>query len=185
MYERKLIDYIPPFLTNVKEYKAILVDGEEPEIVSAWRMIDATLNEQFIHDCTEEGVERWEKILGIVPKATFTLNERKFTILTKMNERVPFTITTLTEQLKSLCGEDGYLITLDNDHYMLKVQVALSAKNNFEDVKVLLQRVVPANLTIVLTLKYNQHKIFANHTHESLNSITHYQLRNEVLTDGS
>ena len=184
MYERQLIDYIPPFLRNVREYKAILVDGAQPEVVMTWKALDDALNDQFILDASEPSIARWEGILGIVPKATFTLEDRKFTILTKMNEQVPFTMATLNEQLKHLCGEDGYSISLDNTNYTLKVQVALTAKNNFDDVNVMLQRIVPANMVVVLTLKYNQNKMFVGYTHEQLKAFTHYDLRNGVFVDG-
>lgn len=181
MYNRKLIEYIPPFLRNVKEYNIILENSEQPEMILLWDALNNGLNDQFVIDATENGVSRWEKILGIVPKATLTLNERKFTILTKINEQLPFTITTLKEQLKNLCGEDGYVLTLNGDNYTLDVKVALTAINNFEDVKSLLQRVVPANLVVTLSLKYNQQELLTKYTHEQLQAYTHYDLRNEVL----
>lgn len=182
MYDRNLIDYIPPFLNNVREYKAVLTDAEQPEMVSIWNAVSNAFNDQFLTDATENGVSRWEKILGIVPKATFNLDERKFTILTKINEQLPFTVTTLEEQLKNLCGENKYSINLNNSNYTLDVKVALTAKNNFEDVNSLLQRVVPANLIVTLGLKYNQHQIYNGYTHEQLKVHSHYNLRNEVMT---
>jgi len=184
MYDRNLIDYIPPFLRDVREYKAILEDAEQPEMVLIWDAAKNALNDQFIVDATENGVSRWEKILGIVPKATLTLDERKFTILTKINEQLPFTITTLNERLTSLCGKDGYSLTLDNTNYTLDVKVALTAKNNFEDVNSLLQRIVPANLVVTLSLRYNQYETMTKLTHGQLQAYTHYGLRNEVLVNG-
>jgi uncharacterized protein YmfQ (DUF2313 family) len=185
MYDRNLIEYLPPFLRDVREYKALLTDAEQPEMVLVWQSVNNTLNDQFITDATENGVSRWEKILGIVPKATLTLDERKFTILTKINEQLPFTITTLKEQLETLCGEDGYSLTLNNEKYTLDVKIALTARNNFEDVNLLLQRVVPANLVVTISLKYNQQEALAKLTHEQLKVYTHYELRNEVLSNGN
>lgn len=181
MLDRNLIEYIPPFLREIREYKAIFNNAEQPEITSIWKAINDVSNDQFILDATENGVSRWEKILGIIPKATLTLDERKFTILTKINEQLPFTITTLKEQLKTLCGEDGYSLNLDNNNYNLNVKIALTAKNNFEDVKALLKRIVPANLLISVSLKYNQQELLNRYTHEHLQIYTHYQLRNEVV----
>lgn len=182
MYDRNLIDYIPPFLKNVREYKVILEDVEQPEMVSIWNAISNAFNDQFIIDATENGVSRWEKILGIIPKATLNLKERKFTILSKINEQLPFTLTTLEEQLKILCGEGGYSVNLNTNNYTLDVKIALTAKNNFEDINSLLQRIVPANLVITLNLKYNQQELLTKLTHEQLQAYTHYDLRNEVMT---
>ena len=181
MYERNLIEYLPHLIRDVREYKAILNDAEQMEMVDGWQSIDNALNDQFIIDATENGVERWEKILGIVPQATLTLDERKFAIAVRINEQLPFTLTFLNEQLKTLCGENGFSISLDNNLYSLFVQVALKAKSNYDSVRFLLERVVPANLIINLSLKYNQHKTLADYTHRELKEYTNYQLRNEEL----
>lgn len=181
MYNRKLINYLPPFLREVKENKAILEDAENPEIVLMWESITETLDNQFIISANEKSISRWEKILKIVPKGTATVDERKFTILTKINEQLPFTVTTLNERLKALCGAGNYSLALDNTKYTLDVKVALQAKNNFDDVGALLERVVPANLVVTITLKYNQHSTFESMTYGELEAFTHYQLRNEVV----
>lgn len=183
MYERKLIEYLPHIIRDVREYKAIMNDAEQPEMVLSWGAIDNALNDQFIVDATENGVSRWEKILGIVPQATLTLEERKFTILTRINEQLPFTLRTLEESLKSLCGIDGYSVQLYANEYILVVKVALVAKNNFDDVKRLLERIVPANMIIQLSIIYNTHEVLSAYTHQELKKYTHYDLRNEVLTN--
>lgn len=183
MHNRKLIDYLPPFIRNVKECESIMNDGEQPEIDFAWKEIENVLKDQFISDATENGVKRWEKILGIVPKGTVTLGERRFSILSKINETLPFTITTLKEQLKSLCGENNYSVVVDG--YSLIVRVALEAKNNLADVDALLKRIVPANMVIDLSIKYNTHGNLEVHTHEELHAYTHEQLRNEVFANGN
>jgi hypothetical protein len=183
MYRNNLIDYLPPFIRTIRECESIMNDGEQPEIELAWEAIENTMNDQFISDATENGVQRWERILGIVPKSTWTLEERKFTLLSKVNEKLPFTITTLREQLKTLCGENNY--SADVDGYTLIVRVALAAKNNIDDVASLLERIVPANMVIDLSIKYNPHETLENHTHEELHAYTHEQLRNEVIANGN
>lgn len=185
MYERKLIEYLPHVLRDVREYKVVLITAEQPEMITSWQAVDDALNDQFIEDATENGVSRWEKILGITPKATATLALRKFTILTRINEQLPFTITTLNEKLKILCGENGYSISLNNSAYILQVRVELTAKSNFNDVKALLKRIIPANLVIDLSLKYNQHQTLAQYTHGYLKQFTQYELRNEVMSNGN
>lgn len=185
MYNRQLMDYLPHIIREVREYKAILNDAEQPEMVAMWGAADDALKDQFIEEATENGVSRWEKILRIDSKATATLDERKFTILSRINEQLPFTLRTLTESLDSLCGADGYTVQLKENEYTLIVRVALEAASNYNDVKELLDRVVPANIVIQLTVLYNAHKVFTPYTHQELKAYTHYQLRNEVLTDGN
>lgn len=181
MYERNLIEYLPEFLRDVKEYQAILTTAEQPEMIKLWEAEENALKDQFIVDATESGISRWEKILGITPKATDSLDVRRFSILTRINEQIPFTLTTLKEQLRSLCGEDGYDVNLDAKNYTLSVRVALTAESNFDEVELFLKRVVPANLVVDLSLKYSQHSKYTSNTHEGLATFTHEQLRNEVM----
>lgn len=177
---RKLIDYLPRVSKEVREFKTI-ADTEQPEIAAVWEALEAALDDQFVLDATENGVSRWEKILKIVPQATRTLDERKFLILVRLNEELPYTMTTLKQRLAGLCGEDGYSVELNNAAYTLTVEVALVAKNSMADVAALLQRAAPANLVINITLKYNRYSTLAEYTHLELAAYTHDYLRNEVL----
>ena len=180
MYDRKLIDYLPTFEKNIKEFDVILTKAEDPEMLSAWNSANDLMNDQFIADATENGVSRMEKILKIIPKATETLDSRKFTLLTRMSEQPPFTITALERQLKTLCGEGNYEVTRNVADKILHVRIALVARSNFNDVALLLERIVPANMVIDLSLKYKQHEAITKYTHEELQKFTHEQLRNEV-----
>lgn len=184
MYERNLIEYIPENLREVKEYNAILTLGEQPEMVESWNAADNVMNDQFIMDATENGVSRWEKIMKIVPKATDTLEARKFALLAKSTEQLPYTFTALHGQMEMLCGEDGFSIERNVNTFTLKVRVALAAKSNFDAVKELLERVVPANMIVDISLLHNQNEVISAYTHEQLSAYTHEQLRNEVVNNG-
>ena len=119
--DRNLIDYLPPVLKKVREYQAI-TNAENPEFQQVFDTSEEVLSNLFIHDATEYGVGRWEKILGIIPKATESLDARKFRILTRLNEQLPYTMRTLKQQLEALCGKDGYSIELYNDVYTIEVK---------------------------------------------------------------
>ena len=180
MYQRQLIEYLPENLREVKENRAILTLAEQPEMVSLWNAVDNAFKDQFIMDATENGVSRWEKILKISPKTTDNLESRRFTILTRVNAQLPFTLATLNEQLKSLCGEDNYEVKLDNENYKLSVHVAISVANSLGAVENLLKRTVPANMVIEVGFKYNRHEKYTTFTHEELKDYTHDRLRKEV-----
>lgn len=184
MYNRHLIEYLPEFLREVREYKAILTDGFEPEVVKMFQAAETALNDQFIETASEHSIARWEKMLKIVPKSTHTLTDRRFTILTKLNEQPPYTMEALKRKLEYLCGKDGYSVEVDAEKFILKVRIALTSRNAYDDVCVLLERVVPSNMVIDVSLMYNQHKAFANYTNGQLTAYTHHQLRNEVINNG-
>lgn len=181
MYERNLIEYLPEGLRNVKENHAILTVAEQPEMVNLWDAMDDVLKDQFILDATENGVSRFEAIMKVVPKADQSLDERKFALLTKNNEQVPFTIASLEQRLGLLCGEGGYEVSRDVKNKVLNVSVALAAKHNYTVVEELLERIVPVNMTINLSLKYNRNSAVAEYTHGGLEEFTHDQIRNKVI----
>lgn len=177
--ERKLIDYLPLCIQDFAEISAVM-NSEQDYIEKAWEDVDDVMNNQFVVDATEDGVKRWESILNISPKANYTLDERKFNILTRLNEQLPYTLDALKSMLSSLCGSDGYALKIDNDKYTLIVKLALSNENNFEMVEALLDKVVPANI-VKTVLTFNSHYMLSGFTHEQLTAFTHKELREEIL----
>lgn len=177
--DRKLIDYLPPFIQEYKEIKAIM-DAEQDICEKGWSDTENILADQFVQDATENGISRYEKILGITSKPTYTLEERRFDILTKMNEQLPYTMESVEKALTSLCGEDGYTVQLDPSEYKLHVKLDLSNENNFNAVCEMLDNIVPANIERNVIL-YNTNSILANHTHEELAAYTYDGLRKELL----
>lgn len=180
MDDRKLIDYLPSVLRDVREYNTI-VTAEEPEMLRAWEALENILKDNFIDEATEEGVLRLEGILKIIPKAVDTLADRKFRIKAKVNEQLPYTFRDLEERLALLCGSEGYTCELINEDYTLKVRIKLTAKSQFGEVERLLNRIVPANMMVDFSLLYKQHLSLATFTHNQLSTYTHNQLRNEVI----
>lgn len=178
--DRLLIDYLPPFMQGFEEIKQI-TQGEQPEVDALWVACQNTLDDQFVLYATENGVKRWEKIMGIMPKETDTLGERKFRIISKINQELPYTITKLKESLTVLCGEGNFSIDLQPSNYHITVKLALTNKNNYSDVVDLLSKVIPANLTQLVQIMYNDQKTLGQFTHAELTSYTHEQLRNEVF----
>ena len=176
----RLIDYLPPFIQKYHEIKAIM-NAEQVETDTAWIGTENVLNDQFIQDATQNGVARYEKILGITPKSTYTLDERKFNILAAMNVQLPYTVESLQSSLESLCGADGYTLVFDTDSYHMAVKLALNNANNLEAVKELLCNIIPANIVTDVGL-FNQYMVLGGYTHEQLATYTHQGVREEMLS---
>lgn len=177
--DRKLIDYLPPFIQEYKEIKAIM-DAEQFTCEQTWSDAENVLADQFIQDATENGISRYEKILGITSKPTYTLEERRFNIITKINKQIPYTMESVEKALTSLCGEDGYTMQLDLNDYKLHVKLDLSNENNFNAVCEMLDNMIPANIVRNVIL-YNTNAILANHTYEELSAYTYDGLRKELV----
>lgn len=178
-----LLSYLPPFMQNFREIKSVF-EAEDVEFKSAWQELEKAFLNSSLITADESGIARREQMLGIQPKADETLDERRFTILSRINARTPFTEKMLLSQLENLCGAGNYSVEIDCDEYMVNVLVGLVAKNSFNDVADLLERFVPANMVINLGLKYNRHNMFTAKTNNELKQYTHLQMRNEVMTNG-
>lgn len=177
----ELISYLPDILRDIREFRLICAAGDR-EISELRGELSDLIADNFIQTLTERGCARWERMMGISPKATDDLAVRRFRILAKLNEELPFTFRGLKQQLTALCGEDGFSAEVDYGSYALKVLVALTAKGQLDEVSALLGRVVPANIAVTVSLKYNQHISLSAKTHAELSAYSHSQLRNEVLT---
>ena len=70
-----LKEYLPDVLKDVQEMRAIM-EAETPEVQAIWDACENCMNDQFISEATENGVARREKMLGITPFATDTLDDR-------------------------------------------------------------------------------------------------------------
>ena len=166
----------PDVVLQIKEVKAIYDMNEVINPISDAEMLDRDL---FTGTATEHGIERRERLYGIFPKDTDTLEDRRFRVRTKENDKIPYTIGTLRQRLETLCGKDGYKIEVTKD--TVSVKVDLTRKTMYEDAKGLLEKMVPLNMLLNVSLLYNQYKTFSKYTHEELSKYTYEQLREEVL----
>ena len=180
---RKLIDYLPHFM-QVYEEIAVIMGTEQTEIDRLWIEAENALADQFILEATENGVKRWESMLGVSPKDTDTLDERKFRILTKLNQELPYTLRKLEQVLTNLCGADGFSVDVKAAEYHIEVKLALTNKNNYQEVVNVLKKMVPANMTQWVQIMYNSHNVLKMFTHAELTAYKHEQLRNEVFQNG-
>lgn len=177
--ERKLIDYLPPFVQKFKEMSEIM-GTEQTEFESAWESAENALADQAVLTATINGIKRWEKIFGITPKATETLEERRFRIITKLNEQPPYTLEALKNFLNVLLGENGYTLYLNSAKYELTVKLATANDTNYATVVELLEKILPANIQRVTSM-YNTYLIVSGFTHGQLAQYTYDKIRKDVL----
>ena len=175
-----ILGYLSPMFRKYKEYK-VIAQAINPELDLLWNEIMRAQNNQFIDSSDEYGVSRKEKIIGITPKDTDSLEDRKFRLNAREIDKLPYTIRTLKRKLSSLCGEDGYKLNIDYNNFTISIQIALTSKSAYSEVEELLDKMIPENMIINLSLLYNKHSLLSKYTHKQLSSYTHKQLREEVL----
>lgn len=173
---KKLIDYLPPFLAEYREYKRLMstIQDEEDGIV---QNVDDALNDTFIELATEKGIERWENMLSIIPSPTATLEERRAAIKFKLNITLPYTLKALRKMLDDLLGPDQYYMAM-TDVYELTVLIELSSAYMQETVASMLRKVVPANIGPNIQLRYVQHLTYNDISrHREMSRYDHEYLR--------
>lgn len=173
-------EYWPEQLKEIEEFKEI-DSVENPEINLIWESISDLMDDQFIQTATEKGIARREKMLKIIPFADDSIEDRRFRVLSRWNDKLPYTYRVLLNKLNQLCGENGYTIALNNNEYTLNIKIELTKKRMFDEVNIMARRIAPANLVIKVELRYNQHSTLKNFTHRQLSAYTHKQLREEAL----
>ena len=174
---RRLQDYLPLFIQEYEEIQTIM-NAQEQTVIQNWKALENVLNDQFVSDATENGIKRWEVILKLTPKDTYTLEERRFHVLARLSEQPVFTMETLRTALAGMCGENGYTVSMNHEKYILSVKLSLGNENKLEAVKLFLRRMVPANIEISISM-FNTHVMVGNYTHEQLAAHTHKRIREE------
>lgn len=182
--EIDLMDYLPEYLKEYKELEKTL-KAQQPEIKKLAETVERLKNNQFITTADEEGIRKFETMLEVTALDNDTLENRKFRVLSRWNNTIPYTASVLRKRMENLCGKDGYQLEILHLESKVKVRVALTNKKNYGMVEEMLQEVIPANIWIDLSLLYNQHKTLSKFTHRQLAAYTQKEVRNEVLNHGN
>jgi len=145
--EINLIDYLPPFLQGYREMQAIMT-AENPEFQAVSDEGQVVLDNTFILYCNEDGIARFERMLGIYPLPSDPLEARQSRVLTRWNDAIPHTLKSFLSKLASLQGNNNIQITIYNDQYKIKVVTHLEKQGQQDDLAYLFKTVLPCNLVV-------------------------------------
>ena len=190
--QTKLINYLPEFLRDIREYKA-LTTVEDSEIDLLWKGVERAFNDQTVDTATEYGISRLEKIMNINPKS-MNMDERKTEIKTRLGQQLPYTEHTLRNTLNEFCGPrkskhneilDGYKLEILPEEYILKVLISLWNKSKKSVIDAMIRQMCPANMLCIVDLKYNTYGDLQKLklSYERLGKLTYKQIREDVLED--
>lgn len=179
--DRRLLSYLDGCI--LKDYEEIqeILRVEQISEAKVWEELEYLLEESRVQDSEGVGLNRWEGILELKPLDTDPIEVRRLRIKGKLNETLPYSYRVVCSMLKALCGEDGISIDQRVEEYIYSVKVALKSKKLKAEVEKLLDRVIPENMILQVSLMYNTHQLLAERTHASLAAYTHRQLREEEL----
>lgn len=146
----KLIEYMPTFLKEVREFKQIFNVGDQ-ELEKLATKLEQLSKEVIVKTAESYGLERYEKIYGITDTAD-TVEGRRTNILFKMNYKVPYTLKWLINTLNTAIGEGDYRVDMDYENYTLTINVLAIYKNLAKDLEKSLRKEIPANLVLKVNL---------------------------------
>lgn len=177
---RQYKDYLPPEIQKYLEFNVIgsTVDSQFNGIFNGEKRL---YDNSFISTLDDYGCSRWEKMLHLVKRDTDSIEDRRLRILTKFLNKLPYTEKRLREMMDSICGRDGYIMNVDINKECVWVRIELTRRNQINDVKKMLEDVVPLNLWLDVDLRYNQHNYVGNYRHRHLKKFTHKQIKEENL----
>lgn len=147
-----LIKYLPPFLQEVREFKA-LFDPIDDEIDILYPIIESLFAEAVISYCSEDRIKEWEKALKIVPQGT--VDERRLYIKALLRGTGKLNEAKIKSMVDAFTGGDA-IVEFKDSTIIVKV---LPPNNDdvyrFPDIERALKPLVPAHLGLSVIRFYS------------------------------
>jgi hypothetical protein len=145
----KLIDYLPSYYKDIKEFQLIMsVETEEFEQLKT--EIENLFNDQFIMTAREPAIARREKIFKIQADPSIeTLEFRRKRIINRQSIKPPFTRRYLQKQLDFLLGTGVAVVEVDAINFIVYVKLAIADAPLFKEVVNTIEAIVPLNMVYV------------------------------------
>lgn len=144
-----LVSYLPEFMQSYIEPVAAL-EGENPEFDIMWKEVDRVLCNRFITTADKYGISRFEKILGIRPQSSDSLEMRKIRVQNRWFNNIPYTIRVLFLKLSECLGGvyNFDIYTNFQDAYKLTIIIYSTDDSRADEVEYLLSVIVPVDIVI-------------------------------------
>ena len=117
-----------------------------------WTAFSNFISDLFIKTATENGVSRWESILGIVPASGASLADRKNVILTQVNIKVPYTWRIVKKIITAFFGETTFEMEYEIDFQTLKVSGNGATESQISQLSEILKWILPAQIKLVMKI---------------------------------
>ena len=153
-----LLEYLPPFLREYREMKAVM-NAENPELSALYENADRVLNNEFIATADEYGIERFEKLLGILPSKSDTLESRRARVLSRWFTQLPYTLRAFLAKLYGLSDYGNIEVAVDFDRYRIAIDTDFELYGQISEVERLVELMFPCNIIADLhnTIRLSAH----------------------------
>ena len=147
----KIEGYWPKVVVKMREMGQI-ADTENAEFDLLWAAFSNFISDLFIKTATENGVSRWESILGIVPASGASLADRKNVILTQVNIKVPYTWRIVKKIIAEFFGATTFEMEYEIDFQTLIVSGNGATESQISQLSEILKWILPAQIKLVMKI---------------------------------
>lgn len=143
-----ILNHYPPVIKQIREMQQI-AKAEDIEFSKLNISINEVIRNMFVFTADETGVMRFEKLLGIKPKAAQSLDDRKIYILSMMNRRK----MSLSELMAMLSNySEGITILNDIANMEMIVEINTDA-GSLDMLNSIIDEILPLNIYFMFAMQ--------------------------------
>ena len=117
---KTLLEYLPPFLREYYEFKQLCKSGDI-EVSSIDKAVDWNFDSAFISDCDATVLSKYERLLGIIPTSSQSIENRRNMVLLQWNTVASMTLSQFISKLQEYCGKDNIYVDTSREQFYLLV----------------------------------------------------------------
>lgn len=153
LYNRNLIDYVPPYYNELLESREIL-SAEDAEFARLNASIDDLLL-QFRVSTATWGLREWERICGIPTDTSKTLGERRSNVKARLRGAGVVTAGHIKNVADGYYGGETEIIEKPSEYtVVIKFTSSYGVPTNLTDLQSVLREIIPAHLAIAYEFKF-------------------------------
>ena len=137
-------------------------------------------NDIFVDSMGDDTLKHWEKIFNLTVPDESSLDDRRIKVKGKMMEKLPYSYRVVVANLDALLP-NGYDLTINEDLTYMQVKIVLTSKYMLPNVQQFLDSIVPLNMVLDVTLKYNTYAVLHLYTHQQLHAFKYGELNDEPI----
>ena len=169
----------PGRIINIRDIREIYELNEKQEDAFD-KAIEAIENDMNISTMSKQMAQRYEMYLDIAAQDNDTLEEKRFRIAAKINERAPYTLEVFKKRLETVAGKGNINVFVEGNH--VTVRLSLERKKMYDCIVELVEDIVPLDQIVTVDVLYNRWSDFKEFKYSQLSKFTWQQLMEEDVT---
>lgn len=153
IYKDRMIGYYPQVIRKIEEFNAI-VDAEYPEFDDLSVAKERITQDAYLLTMSEERIAEWEKILGIVPLANSTIEDRRDVILARIRGQGKLNTELINTIVKTFTGGTAISYIADSTLFVEITPPPENKSYKFANVEHEISLKIPAHLNFQISRNY-------------------------------